>query len=403
MLQYQKEFDVVVAGGGAAGVAAALAAARRGARTALIEKTIKPGGLATSGLVIFYLPLCDGLGRQVTFGLAEELLLASLRYGPGEVPLAWRRPGPKEPGADRYEVRFSPASFVLALDELLTRAGVEIWFDTLVCAAQSAEGRLTGLEVENKSGRGLIRARCFVDATGDADVAFRAGAPCVEQSNSIALWALEASLDAARQAVEQGSGEPLCRAVMLGADNAGEDRQESGRKFRGAVGKDVSEFALESRRLLRLHYERKYAELGEGARHNLYPIHLPSMAQFRTTRRIDGRRTLSDGMHGRSFEDSVGLVAAWWRRGEVWEIPYGVLLPRGGVSNLLVAGRCISSAGSAWEATRVIQAAAHTGEITGVAAALAVKNGVPPADVPIPDLRAELAARGVQWRCEPER
>ena len=79
----RKEYDVVICGGGVAGVAAALAAARRGMKTALIEKTILPGGLATSGLVLVYLPLCDGHGTQMIYGISEELLTVSNKYAGG--------------------------------------------------------------------------------------------------------------------------------------------------------------------------------------------------------------------------------------------------------------------------------------------------------------------------------
>ena len=61
---FQSRYDLVVAGGGVAGVAAALAGARRGLRTALVEKTVWFGGLATTGLIYIYLPLCDGNGTQ---------------------------------------------------------------------------------------------------------------------------------------------------------------------------------------------------------------------------------------------------------------------------------------------------------------------------------------------------
>jgi len=75
------ETDVVVAGGGVAGVAAALAAARSGVKVMLLERSFMLGGLATAGLVTIYLPLCDGEGRQVSFGLSEELLKLSIEHG----------------------------------------------------------------------------------------------------------------------------------------------------------------------------------------------------------------------------------------------------------------------------------------------------------------------------------
>ena len=75
------DYDVIVAGGGIAGIAAALAAARAGKRVLLLERMFALGGLATLGLVTIYLPLCDGKGHQLSFGLAEELLKLSIREG----------------------------------------------------------------------------------------------------------------------------------------------------------------------------------------------------------------------------------------------------------------------------------------------------------------------------------
>ena len=90
--------DVIVAGGGIAGIAAALSARRAGAeRVLLIEREFTLGGLATLGLITIYLPLCDGRGRQVSFGIAEELLRLSVSHG-AEVPIpdAWQPGGDAE-------------------------------------------------------------------------------------------------------------------------------------------------------------------------------------------------------------------------------------------------------------------------------------------------------------------
>ena len=77
----KKEYDVAVCGGGFAGISAALAAARQGSKVVLFEKQYMLGGHGTAGIVTIYLPLCDGFGRQVSFGIAEELLRLSILHG----------------------------------------------------------------------------------------------------------------------------------------------------------------------------------------------------------------------------------------------------------------------------------------------------------------------------------
>ena len=386
---FVKPYDLAVAGAGVAGVAAALEAARAGIRTALIEKTVLVGGLATSGLVNIYLPLCDGEGRQVTFGVAEELLHLSLRYGPGEVPPGWRE------GRARYQTPFSPASFVLALEEALEEAGVDIWLDTLACQPVLEGDRIAGLEIENKSGRGLLRAACVVDATGDADVAWRAGAECVEGDNWLSVWAIQNSSEVwSRAAAHPGRAIPI-DVLRLGADAAGDGAVPGGANLRGTRGEQVTRFVLDSHRLLREHYRARQAD-GAHTRHDLYPLALPAMAQFRTLRRIVGRESLEAGQHGLERPESIGLAADWRRPGLVWEIPYGALIPRG-VDGLLVAGRCISSGGDAWEVTRVIPAAALTGQAAGLAAWLAVKSGASPGRLAVEAVQAQLRRDGIAF------
>jgi len=380
---FRRDYEVVVCGGGIAGVAAALAAARLGRRTALLEKTVYPGGLATTGLICIYLPLCDGNGTQVTFGLAEELLLASLKYGPGEVP-AWRtRPNAEEP--PRYQVKFSPTALMLAMDELLTAAGVEIWYDTLICATQVTGGRLEAVEVENKSGRGAIGARCFVDATGDADLAHRSGLVCPEEDNFLAYWALE------YRRGDTGAFGPGTDHLHLLAESGLSDPT---RGFTGIDGAKVSRFALLGREKYRRRLVEAYAS-GKQTRQGFFPLFLPAMAQFRKTRCIPGEYTLGPGEEWRTFPDTIGMAADWRTTGLVWEIPYRSLLPRG-LSRLLAAGRCTAACGDAWEITRVIPTAALTGEAAGTAAALSVARGCAPAELPLACLQEQLRRQGNQ-------
>jgi len=389
---FAESYDVVVAGGGVAGVAAALSAARQGARTALVEKTILLGGLATSGLINIYLPLCDGRGRQVTFGIAQELLERSARYGPGTIG-DWRK-GDGAVGKNRYRLVFNPASFVLALDEAVTEAGVELWLDTLICQTFSEGNRLTGLGVATKGGYGRLDARCVVDATGDADVAFLCGAECEEADNWMSLWALNVSVDVARRAAETGSAVPLLHSLRMGAAAHGKDHPFGTRKYRGTNAREITEFVLEGRRLLREHYREAQQADGAEGRNRQFPMTLPTMPQFRTTRRIAGKETLTDGQSARRFETSIGLVADWRRPGPVWEVPFETLVPRS-AGGLLAAGRCISASQDAWEIMRVIPAAALTGEAAGLAAAIAAERKLTPADVPVAELQQRLRARGL--------
>lgn len=104
--------DVLVCGGGFGGISAALAAARLGKRVILLEKQYILGGLGTAGLVTIYLPLCDGVGHQVSFGLAEELLRLSISMGAeDEYPANWldsADPAGRTEKDHRFRVRYKP-------------------------------------------------------------------------------------------------------------------------------------------------------------------------------------------------------------------------------------------------------------------------------------------------------
>ena len=107
--------DVLVCGGGFAGISAALAAARQGSKVILLEKEYMLGGLATAGVVTIYLPLCDGMGNQVSFGIAEELFKLSISMGAeSDYPANWldsNDPSKRTKKDKRFQVRYNPHIF----------------------------------------------------------------------------------------------------------------------------------------------------------------------------------------------------------------------------------------------------------------------------------------------------
>ena len=98
---------------------------------------------------------------------------------------------------------------------------------------------------------------------------------------------------------------------------------------------------------------------------------------------------MTDGMEWQKFEDPVGIFCEWCNNKNIWQIPYRALLPAD-TTGVLAAGRCIAATGNAWEATRVIPVAALTGEVAGTAAALSLKRGILPHELPYEILREEL-------------
>ena len=186
------ETEVLVAGGGIAGIAAALAAARNGARVTLVEKEYALGGMATLGLITIFLPLCDGMGQQVVYGIGEELLRLSITYGAeADYPGAWLDGGSaQERRAQRFKVRYNPHMFAMLAEKLLRENGVSILYGSYICAADVQDGRIAHVIVENKSGRGAIKVKNVVDCSGDADVCKLAGEDTYTnpEGNGLANW-----------------------------------------------------------------------------------------------------------------------------------------------------------------------------------------------------------------------
>lgn len=359
------EYDVAVVGGGIAGIAAALAASRHGAKTILIEKQFALGGLATLGLVTIYLPICDGCGRQVSFGIAEELLKLSIKHGhEGRYPKAWLENASTEEKAagQRYMVDYNGPAFMILAEQLLLKEGVEILYGTSVCAVNVNGKKADTLFIENKSGRSAVKVKSVVDSSGDADIFALAGAKTVNfgQGNILAAWYF---------ATENGKYtiHPIgcCDIPDKEKDKRPATELLINRRFSGLDGKELSE-------MVQLSHEKVLSDFmkrGETMDRERAISTIATIPQVRMTRRPDGKFTLDDTDDHKYFEDSIGLISDWRKPGPIYEVPFRCLYGDD-LCNVVAAGRCISNTDAMWDITRVIPCCSVTGQAAGTAAAM---------------------------------
>ena len=386
------EFDVVVVGGGIAGVSAAVAAARNGVSVCLLEKECSLGGLATLGNVIIYLPLCDGCGNQVIGGIGEELLKLSIQNNTQpipamrvdhQIPECWTDKGDSEERAKhRYRVGFNPVDFMMEIERWILRNQVDLWYDTRFCDVVGEGRTIQAVLVENKSGRGAIRCKSVIDASGDADVCARAGEPTVSlKTNVRCAWYYYLE-----------DGEVRLHSFSSRFNQDGTHDPDSGATHAGDVGRDVTDHVVGSRRLVHkmIHDRSEACETGD-----VHPILIPTIPSFRMTRRLRGEIELEIGHEREWFDDCVGMTGDWRKPGPVFYIPLRSLAGTAN-DNLLTAGRCMSSVGSAWDMTRVIPTCAVTGEGAGTAAAeMILSDKVSTRDIRIEALQERLRAQRV--------
>ncbi|HEX3097552.1 MAG TPA: FAD-dependent oxidoreductase [Usitatibacter sp.] len=429
------ERDVVVLGGGPAGIAAAASAAAHGASVMLVERYGFLGGMGTAAGVTNFCGLhanVRGEIRQVVHGVADELLdrMRALD-GLSEPHLIFGRIH-----AQAYDM----SAFKCAADALLGSRGVEMLFHALgVEVLRRESGDIDALIVETKSGRGAIRGRAFLDCSGDADLAHRAGVALekgddkgrllyptlmfrvgnVDAAKAGEAWkSIPALMDAA-----EASGEfhfPRRGAIVRPQKHAYEWRvnvtqlrDAEGRAVDGTDAKSLSEAELEGRRQI-VEYLRFLRAKVPGFE-NAYALDIAPQVGIRETRRLVGEYMLTaeDVLRCADFDDSIG-VNGWPIENHVagdvkWEwpepgsrgynqLPFRMLVPRrsvaGSAPNLLVAGRCASMTHGGQSAARVSGACFVMGQAAGTAAALALRAGTAIRDCQASSLQAALVADG---------
>jgi hypothetical protein len=419
-----EEADVVICGGGPAGVAAAVAAARAGARTRLLEVRGYLGGVWTAGLITWIIDAArkEGILREIV-----EVLTARGARDHGGV-------------RTREDFAFDPEEMKLVLDELCLGAGVQLQLHTRVVAAVVDEtGALRYCLTESKSGRQAWRAKVFVDATGDGDLAAHAGCgfdlgrPGTGQTQPMSLGVLVTGLDydAVMPYLCGGSGGEIApkRRLELEMERAGTPPSYATPPLMfireglynlvanheyGVLGTDAAQITTATLRArAELHRIVNALRAQGGVWRNLRIVASAEQIGVREGRRIHGlyQVTAEDMLRGARHEDGVcrvtfpvdvhstdpskgkGYGREGMERSHPYDVPLRALIARD-VRRLLLAGRCISGDFLAHASYRVTGNAVPLGEAAGVLAALAAQRDELPEQVPWAAVARALKGQG---------
>lgn len=431
-MKYEKQInrviktEVLVIGGGAAGFGAAVAATRNGAETLLIEQAEMLGGMATAGLVgPFMTCYNDAPTEQIVKGIFDELCVRTEEKGGAIHPS-------KVEGMSTYSsyyvkshchvTPFLSETLAIVMEDMVLEAGAKILYHVQLCDVLSENGRITGVIAAMKEGLTRIEASVYIDCTGDADVAYYAGAECISGDETdgvmqpVTLFFEVGNIDrekfvgALEEKKAEGRlgipGENCWSWFIKEAKEKGEwtiDRNEIGNYEQPIEGRwkinttriahidatnteEITRAMIEGRKQVQqvVRFMKKYVPGCE----KMQLLQVASTLGVRETRHIKGKYKLTaDDIMGRKhFEDAIctfayavdihnseGGGATFHQVNDYYTIPFRCLVPEK-TENLLVAGRCISGTSEAAASYRVIPCCVATGQAAGTAAGLAVRK-----------------------------
>jgi hypothetical protein len=376
--------EVVVVGGGFAGFCAAVAAARTGAKVALVERYGSLGGLFTNGMVLIVIGTgerVNGEFKFVTRGLCEEFLKRLEGMGDGAIVCR---------DSKVYQPTVDPEAAKVLMDQMVKEAGVEMFFHCWGVDVIQSGNAVQGIVFESKQGRQAILAKAVVDASGDGDVYYQAGAGYQQISHALGFVyrignfdRIDKSKAPAGAKLNLGGVEPLKSARWL---------NNLGPKGNGLDVRDLSKVEVMHRESAWNYVQKVRKTPGY---EEVFLMETTPMLGVRATRLLDGVKRIDKkgSVSGQVFEDVVAYSGDDALKKPAFAIPYGALLPKS-VDNVVAAGRCISCAPDLIDRARLIPVCGVTGHAAGVAAGLAAKGGVTPRQVPVAEIQKVLRTQG---------
>ncbi|MBO5269665.1 MAG: FAD-dependent oxidoreductase, partial [Clostridia bacterium] len=393
----QTHYEVIVVGGGFSGTAAAIAAAREGREVLLIEKYNSLGGAAVFDLVNPFM-------RYWTYseGRKEKIMLSCGLFS--EIVERLEAMGGFAENTNR--TRFSEEHLKLLLNRMAAESGVKLLYQTYLCGAETEDGRITSITVSNVSGSTALTADCYIDATGDANLAMLAGFPYRVGRESdglcqpMTLCFRVGDVDPDKFLEEKAEITPLYKKLQ--AEGKILNPREDVLVFRTLT---PSVLHFNTTRVVKLDptdaedvtraeiiAREQVFEMMAFLRDNFESFRNATLLSTgiqigaRESRMIDGEYVLTkdDLLSTRRFDDSIavcnydidihspdgaGTSHYYFPDGTYYTIPYRCLVPKG-AKNLLVTGRCVSADHDAQASLRIMPTCATLGEAAGVAAAL---------------------------------
>jgi len=438
------EVDVCVIGGGCSGVFAAVRAARLGCSVAIVETLGQFGGAATSRMVNVWHSLWNTSGEQQIIGGLTLEIMTRLRQRGAIIEREKTNPD--------WQFCFNSAELACELDLLLGEAGIRCFLHARAVAAPVDGGEVQAVIIEDKSGRRGIRARQFVDASGDADLVFLAGgSAAIARRSHLQPPTMAGILDGVERkklddpsfhlgatVFDKSNPYHLDDGFLWAAPLPGSPTLNAvfGTRVKGvdcSDGDQLTRAEMEGRGQLRQIIDALCHAYG-GDDHQFNMVALPACIGIRDTRHAicEHKITESEVLNGIAFDDAIAFgtyrvdvhhqqeagitfryldgresirytdgkpsVDGRWRP-EIeedptyYQVPLRSLKPKG-LSNVLVAGRCIDADIGAFGAIRVMVNCNQMGEAAGVAATLGCEQGIPMQQVSAATLRQRLAAGG---------